>query len=573
MKTVYIGTKYKPAFDSIFALCKHNYVPSKIKSVDPASQTIVCNDTAFVLDTVDVEKKEQSFVMEKNGASWFSSIRDRAEIDGGSSEWLALIHDVAMEYRIRNFFLTFKQQKRSVDAERIEKMRKNVESFFRKFFYDYNETPRVNYVPSDRTADIDVYAVNLVMDVNSGAGDTRKILGKVYFKDVKTGYKLLDRAQGEEIENQINAIIETDKFGSHEPDPNSKSPYEVINEILKQIDSEIQSENVKGAGDADEDRVSFSDSVIISCEKDRKIIDGYRNNVQEIVSLNCLRMNVIGIYHIKWSNLSYRVELNSSPLLNVQVTSNGRMTVSCARCPNEKDAVLMVDDVIEYEEKGQKKQVRIDVSKKDLGLANVKLEDVRANSNFGRHLLRIVCPDVGLPGRKIPSCVRTVCARDSFLASDGYRYCRGCEHPDKVCEDFNREPKLTSTMEYASDVRALVFGDRKLNRCAICGRAFRDRFPSGSATCPLCGKVGSDRKPEEIENVYAGYSDLFPIWFRWLVKKSASAAVEDAEMIVFRVRMRLSGRDRYYLSDKLDLQKTGYLSGPKRIHISEGRIK
>lgn len=555
MSKVYIGKKYASAFRSICELYRNGYVSDKIvDSIDPAGHEIVYRGTTFVLDRSNGASEDRTYTMERDGASWFRAVREHSAIDSSASDWLALISDVAEDYHKNNSFLVFKQKARSVDPAKVEEQKKNVEKFFRTF-YPALGVPRVVFIPNDRSAEIDVFALNVMMDINNGVGESKKILGKVYFKYVNRHFYLLDQAEGAEIEKQVNGIVETDDFENSEIDSDATKNNKIIEDVLAKLESEIK-------------LPEFSRSLIFTGEEDRKIIDDYvASGPQMNVKLDCLHLRVIGIYHIKWSNLSYRIELNSSPLLNVQVTSNNRMTVFCARCKNEEDAVLMVDDVIEYSEEEKKKTVRIDIAADGFGVNDKTLDLLREKSNFGRHLIPLVCQNVEFSSRKGSSCRRTVCARDSFEAEDGQRYCRDCEYPAKICEDFNHEPRITKTLEYASDVRAFVVRD-ELNHCAICGRRFLHPFSAGSVVCPLCEKVESEHLGKD-ENVFKGYRDLFPIGLRVFANRSKSAAVQDAEVIVFRVR--LFGRDRYYISDKLDLQKKGYLSGPKRIRDSEGR--
>lgn len=558
MSKVYIGKKYASAFKSICELYRNGYVSKGIvESIDPSGREIVYRGTTFVLDRSDGASEDRTYTMDQDGASWFRAVREHSAIDSSASDWLGLISDVAEDYHKHNSFLVFKQKARSVDPAKVEEQKKIVERFFRAF-YPALGVPRVIFVPEDRTAEIDIFALNFMMDINNGVGESKKILGKVYFKYVNRHFYLLDQAEGSEIEKQVNGIVETDDFENSEIDSDASKNSKIIEDVLAKLESEIKLPD-------------FSRAVIFTGEEDRKIIDDYvASGPQMNVELDCLHLRVIGIYHIKWSNLSYRIEYNSAPLLNVRVTTNNRMTVSCARCKDEDDSVLMVDDVIEYyEEEGKKKTLRIDVEKDDFGLDEETMEMLREKSNFGRHLIPLACQNVDFSSRKGSSCRRTVCARDSFEAEDGQRYCRDCEYPAKICEDFNHEPRITETLGYASDVRAFVVRD-ELNRCEICGRRFLRPFSAGSDLCPLCEKVGSEQLSED-ENVFKGYRDLFPLGLRLFTRRKKSAAVQDAEVIVFRVR--IFGRDRYYISDKLDLQKKGYLSGPKRIRESEGRTK
>ena len=549
---VYIGKEYEAAFTGVIELYKNGFVSRKIiESADPAAHEIVYRGTTFVLDRTGSRSEDNTYAMERDGASWFRAVRERTVIDSSVSDWLALIDEVATEYHQQNSFLVFKQKKRSFDVGKVDEQKTLIESFFRTFYPGIG-LPRIVHLPDDESASIDIFGLNFLMDVNNGVGESKKILGKVFFKYVNRHYYLLEQAEGAEIEKQINEIIETDDFDDAVAGTDKEND-RIIGEVLSNLDYELKKND-------------FSKSVIFTGKEDQKIIDDYvASGPQLNVELDCLHLRVIGIYHIKWSNQSYRVEVNSTPLLNVQITSNNRMTVSCARCVGEEDAVLMVDDKIEYEENGQKKTVRIDIEKQDLGLSEKQIELIRESSNIGRHLLPVYCRNVD-PRHPGVGCSKTVCARDSFETEDGFRYCRDCEYPAVVCEDFNREAKVTDSMEYASDARA--FAARvDLHDCERCGRHFLQPFSAGSDLCPLCEKVDSDLLGKD-ENLFAGYRDLFPISRRLFVKRAASAAVQDSEVIVFR--LRVFGRDKYYKTDKLDLQKKGYLGGPKRIHVRGG---
>ena len=180
--------------------------------------------------------------------------------------------------------------------------------------------------------------------------------------------------------------------------------------------------------------------------------------------------------------------------------------------------------------------------------------------------MRVGCADVDLRRANV-SCSQVVCERECF-EYNGKHYCLNCARPKIVFRDADRKAQVTDTLGYASDINALA--DRaSLHRCRICGRQFVHEFANGS-DCALCRKILSDSIAQSDENVYAKYKDLFSIGKRIFARR-CKAAVEDSEVIMFRVHPVGKGRNDIYMCEKLSLLKDGYLNGPKKVWEASDR--
>lgn len=547
----YIGKEYESAFNSICELYRNGYISQGIlEQVNLSEKEITYRDTVFALRPYEEQNNDLSAVMTEKGASWFEKIRNMEKVDSGASDWLALIADVAEDYHKHNSFLEFCQKDHTIEKETINRQITDINAFLQKFYPHLDDTQIV--VGKGENATVDIYAVNFLMDINNGVGEFQKVLGKVYFKYMNRKYFLLRKEEGNEIEQQIRAVIETNDFENAETGSDITRNSTVINEVLAELDRVIR-------------QGQFTEAVVFAGEKDLRIIEHYLSNGPQIsVTLDCLHLRVYAIHHIRWTNTVYQVERHQVPLLYFLANSANQLTVSCARCREEEDGILMVDNRIEYEKDGIRKSVFLDFSRKDLGIDEEQVFEIQQMSDFSKHLLPVRCSDVGMREHNI-DCVRYICERDGF-EYNGKRYCRDCTHPKIVFRDHTGEAKLTATMGYASDLNSFAeYSD--LRKCRICGRSFFHEFESAVPECALCGKIRNGTVGQG-ENVYAEYRDLFSLAKRIFVHRAGTVAIEDGEVVIFRIKS--FGRTHYYIYDKLSMLKKGYLDGPKKLQFFGG---
>lgn len=552
-----IGKEYKSAFDSICELYKYNYISKDIiEDIDFDSKTIKYRDTIFEYSPYEKKDDDLSTQMLEDGASWFKNLRTHQDLDSSSSDWLSLISDVAESYHKINSFLEFKQKEKDVENGK-KKIHLNYISEFINTFYSNVSVSKIEQDKSELSK-INIYAVNFLMNINNGVGEYQKVLGKVYFKKVGNTYSLLPRMESEKIEQDINAIIDSNEFDNVENEYDVKENDTIINDVLSQL------EVVTG------DSRKFTDAVVFTSEKDEKIINDYLMKGPQIeVNLDCNHLRVFSIYHIKWSNVFYAVESATKPLFNVLVNSNDELTILCSHCANDDNGIIVYDNKITFnDEDGVEHQVILDFSKENCGLRKEELSSVIKYSNVSKHMMRKVCADVGLKEHGI-SCERIVCEKDTFIY-EGDHYCKNCPHPKKVYVDENGMSHITDSMVYVSDLNKLIekytvdeTGNKvyTYKECSICGRNFASIVGNKNTLCSSCSKL-IRIEPEDSDNVYDDYKELLPLRIR-LRKKNKITAVEDYELILFKIK-RGSG-NVYYKSDKIAFKEKGFIDSPKKI--------
>ena len=113
-----IGREYREAFDSIYELARGGYLDGAEAGGERVTisgtggqRRIIKGSASFVYDesAAKVGKRDKKQRMERDGASWFASVRSGSVAENDAAEWTALIESTAQAYHKLYSLLEFEQ--------------------------------------------------------------------------------------------------------------------------------------------------------------------------------------------------------------------------------------------------------------------------------------------------------------------------------------------------------------------------------------------------------------------------------------------------------------------------------
>lgn len=533
-KIIRVGKEYEKAFMSICALFKSGFVSSNvIKEVSEDNKRIIVEDNSEYVYSPEFKTIESDTKIEINdtGATWFKSIREKTDVDFGSSSWLSLIEKVSTDFHKANSFLEFEQSESVLTGSAETFHRRVLKNLMSKFF------PQVTYSVrrgGESDAIDDIYGISLLIELDGGTGESQKVLCKVFFRKIGHKFNILSKEDSKEIEEQIYAVINQNNDIKEKAIEDSSIIESILAELEKVIDKEL-----------------FTQSAILNSERDQKIIDHFlETGPQGYVEINCRSVKVFGIYHVKWHNFPYEVYSEEEPILKVIFDLKGRMTVRCMRCFDTANP-LVSENVAVYRGKEKVYPVRLNLEKDDFGLEPEIFNRLVRYGDLGRHI--IIKMHDGF-ARVKTGCRKIVC-RDDLIVVNGESFCRDCPYPEIAFKSEDGSIYPTSTLAFARDKLTLINKD-EVKRCKCCGRTFSIPYIKHNK-CKLCNSIESI-SPDSEDNVFKKYGDFFPITRR-ILTKSRGVAVEDEDIILFMFG------EKKYIFDKTQIQNRGFVENPQPV--------
>ena len=563
MATITVGKQYEKEFRSIAKLYENGFLSEKvhIQGVERDDYTqvaykIVTTEHVYVLGSEESTTSKQLHRYDDSGASWFAAFRGEP-VDDNNSAWVNFINEVGSDYRENYAFIEFEQVKTD---EQIRKESVLVDKLVQLLGNFYYRLSRPYPMGDDMDKTVNIYCLSIKLYVSAGAGQTKPVQGKMYFKktaDPNNPFEPVDKEQAFDIEKLITNAVADDKEGA--PLEFRTEDRELLEKVFVAMAKRI--EDTKGEEDND-----FTDYVILSGETkgsniiveanapnetgtDFKTVRTMLKNKGTDKTINCSKMEILGVSHVKWENSFFKVKQNDRDVLSVVVGMNDTIDVRCLNCSGD-DAVLIETGIIRGTVEGEEKLWRLDPNKDNFGLSEQDIESIKMYSSFSKHLLTVDCSRHTVDG-----CRRTVCQSQSTLL-DGERKCNNCRHPEIVYTDIfdeSSKPIRTQNARFVIDRLTLVEGGvgADVYTCSCCGRTYTTRLTNGK--CKYCSTTDSGAEGTRKYKLYRKMLSPTTRLFHLFSKKSCR---EYRGMIIFTL-----GSDKYVF-DCLSANERGLIKGP-----------
>ena len=538
-RIIHVGIENKSAFDSICALINGNCFDGLTYSVK--NGVISDGEYEYVLTTKKSEKKdEQKFVFEKDGASWFKSLRGEKAPDDDAI-WNTFRSNVAIEYHKRFSVVEYKKQAPTKE-ETLKALKFATDSIndFCAVFYPFLKGKLdVRPVTQNEFNAEDIYGVAVKIELSGGTGASLPVLGRVFFSRTGKVMSPLTVDVATPLDQNIKSLI-PDESEENAPSINTS----VIDNALDAMQALIENTDK-----------NFADYLCFSDKEDLQAVNGLLEKLSHNdIELECQRVDVLYITHIQTTPFNYIVYSQNKPLFHLTVGINDSITISCASC--SENTLLVERNQIVYENALNKKtNCYLDFNLNNLGLTAEEINEVLSFSNLSKHIKPLSCKKS--TGATICSCYK--CESQIFLAVKGEKEkyaCLDCPYPEIVYINKNGEPLYTPKLTFAFDKKELVSSDTQTAFCSNCGRAFSKETLLGGL-CRTCRGVGND-SVEKAKKLYKEYKDFLPLTSR-LTLSTKKYCYEDDEIILFLVGKR------QYIFNKLTIKEFGYVKKPKRI--------
>lgn len=542
MSRIYVNREYEQAFRSICQLIQGGSLNGLGWSVDNG----VIKDGVYEYQLTDVftdEKEQIRHGFEKDGATWFKPLRGEY-VQNNDAIWTSFIETVGMEYHKRYSVLEYQQQPKTKEKKAIDfEYNKNlVDNFCKSFYPEFFQNTEVVEVEGEDTKE-DIYGVSLRIELSGGTGASLPVLCKVYFS--KSG-KIMEPIQGfvaQGIDANLAEIIPEDSENNQ-----TISEDGIIDTTLTAMDNLINNRNI-----------NFADYICYSGESDDKAVQKLLSQLShDDIELECQRVDVLYITHIKTSISLYDVKYNGRPLFRVRNDLNRALTLYCANCGSHEKLIDV--NHISYRVGEEEITVILQPELEDFGLTPEQIVEIKEYSKFKNHFLHISC---FLEGR-CQECNAIKCISQLFDAdsSEAVLYkCKNCPYPEVVYTTLSGEKKYTPALRFTKDTMGLVDikdPNVEIEKCSCCGRYF-SKSVIKMGLCPTCLK-SEDDQDEEKKALYKKYKSLLPLSVRLLSIFAKKFCVEDEELIIFVI-----GKKKYAFN-KLCVKEKGYFDKPSRMY-------
>jgi len=539
---VQIGQKYQEAFYGICNLVNNGCIDSSIITSCRDGRIETPNYIFAYTGQQGAINTGTEVGMLEDGASWFEGFRG-GETDNSMSGWLELIETVAAYYHKEYSFVEYVQNSAMRNADEVEECRKAI-----RRVADRLNLP-IGRITSAATEDSveDIYVITLRMELFGGAGEPRPVLCKVYFQYRNGVFTPLRQSEAMKSEIFVNEVISEQK-GASRPSYDDKNETEVVDSVLNSIEKLIGGKMP----------YTFTESVLIANPIDMATIQELLDvEPQDEVRLECKKLKVLSINHIRWIDTAFNLFIDSQKTFLAKISPNNSMSWYC--CCNSEDNKLIESNVITCRtEDGLVEEINIDVTKDDLGISDDAVERISLESAFSRHSFEVSCSELM---RRHIQCKQYRCECNTVLfEADGKvkRKCADCPYPEVVLHYGNGESAYTPTLNF--DAKTLQPVTQNTVACRFCGRHYITEKPASTYLCDFCSKAITSCENgsvgPEARVTYKKYAGMLPLSAR--IGAKGKYCFENADRLLFVV-----GKNKY-LFDKLTLQDTGVIAPPKK---------
>lgn len=566
-RRIFVSKDYKQPFEAVYRLIQAGALP---KSPYRALENNVIFDGTYEYELSSLKSGASEHVTHffaEDGATWFRCLRGEAE-QNDDDIWCNFMITVRDEYHRLNSVLEYEQEISQSDAE-AKKAQKQAAKLLVKFvdvFFPFLKPSEsdVHTVHEEKVYE-HIFGVSMRVELSAEAtsGASLPLLCKLYFVKNGSTIKPITWQVAKQYDRDILQIVPDDVDVDCVPDETiidhtlvavenlikdstlNFANYTWFSEIeMPTTDEEEQAANLRDAANK-----SLSPNEIKQRRALRKL---YVQMAHENFALQCQRVDVLYISHIKAQSYVCEFCHDGVPLLRAQMGINNALTLRCMAC--DERTILMDRDEIVYRVDDEERSVVLDRDAVRFGLTDEQIEEIRTYGEFSKHLKQIFCSK---------SCARVRCDTQLFEA-EGKKYCKDCRYPDVVYIDYDGNRYHTPSLVVAIDQLKVYPGvyvqTGQLVKCALCGRVVTAGELAKERWCKnLCAPAMEKKDKDKAKALYKRYRNMLTFAARFFGGKGDRLCYEDDEAILFTV-----GRKRYIYS-KLATREHGYLSRPVRL--------
>ncbi len=538
-KQIFVGNEYKEAFNSICSLIEGGCLTGLKYTI---SNGVISDGVYdYVLSEQSGEESESvKHGFRKNGATWFKSLRGEST-QNTNAIWTSFIETVKMEFHKRYSIVEYKEQLRTATEKQnaLNSAKSFIDTFTEVFFPDYAGKTEVRQVSAGEKTE-DVYGVAMRIELSGGTGASLPVLGKIYFNKTGNNVRPIASRTSSNIDANLNNIVPDE-----DDSPSVDFSDSVITTTLNAMEKMVEDEHF-----------NFADYLCYVDEKDKLAISNLLEKMShDAFELECQKIDVLYITHIKVGVFIFDVYSGVNPLFRVTLGLNNTFSVKCLNCADEE--LLVNRNEIACNVDGKEVFYTLDTEKESFGLDEEAVDNILYNSCFDRHYIRISCPN----NSRNLGCETLKCASQLFYASDGeqvYAKCADCPYPEVVYTTLEGEKKYTPLLLFAKDKMELVEKSEDVAHCSLCGRCFSSSELINS-TCPLCRELKSPKNKEKATLTYKKYKNVLSLRIRLFALNKEKYCVEDEELILFGI-----GKKKYAFN-KLNVTASGFISKPRKL--------
>ena len=566
-RRIYVSQDYKQPFEAVYRLIQAGALSS---TPYRTLENNVIFDGVYEYELSTRRGDTQQHITHhfaEDGATWFRCLRGEAE-QNDDDIWCNFMITVRDEYHKRHSVLEYEQEiaQSAEEAKRAEKQAADMLMQVMDTFFPYLKPKQSDIVTvCDEKIYEHVFGVSMRVELSAEAtsGASLPLLCKLYFVKSGSVIKPITWQVAKQYDRDILSIVPDDADRECAADESIVDHTLVAIEKMVQdptlnfanytwfgeIDMPATDEEERAANLRDEGDKSLTPNEVRQRRALRKL---YVQMAHGDYALQCQRVDVLYISHIKAQSYVCEYRYGDTPILRAQFGINNAMTVSCAAC--DEGTVLIDRDEIVYTVDGEERSAVLDRSVKGLGLTEAQIAEIREHSRFAEHLKEICCKK---------GCSRVRCVAQLFEAG-GQQYCRDCRYPEVVYMDFDGKRYHTPSLVVATDqlrVHPNVYlQSGQLEKCKLCGRVFTvGELAKGHFCKSLCAPATEKKDRVAAKKTYKRYRTMLPFGSRLFAGRGGRLCYEDTEAVLFLV-----GRRQYAMS-KLAVGERGYLKRPTRI--------
>ena len=560
-----LGSDYKDAFDSARAIIGAGMLSDEMPGCYVDEEGCIhtgANEFEFIeSDGYGDRSKESDFRITADGASWFSSIRRRAEgsLDDSESSnahlWEEFLTDLSRKYHDKYFLVACKRRaskkgdgsEQDAINEQYKEYVTNIMQTFYPAIRDWDFT-----VPNGGSAGFDdIYGLSLRMQIGTGGEKEIPVLGTLYFKQ-HGPHRMLPLAaeDAEKIESSLESM---DDSGSKDQMINVDiaETNNTLNLLFSELTRIIGEDKL---GDHLVDCLRFDDADSGSL---RSLLTRIQNDNKVLV---CKQVEILGISHVNWERYAYTVDdkRTGTALFGIVGGIDGKVVMSCLGCKDNADLVLSNRVTVQDPETKEKTTFVIDPSVMGLGLSEEDMDTITRSGHFTDHYMNVgsFC---GTP-RNGKACSRTLCKSyliDVETSSGVMHFCRDCSFPEVLYTDEDGVVHYTPNLRFDTQAMKLVLPEKlSAKPCTVCGRYVTALH--ADMYCNLCAKSiqpnAADKKTALIN--YKKYKNLIPVQKRMAAARKTKLCFEDDELLLFVLD------EKKFLFHKFWLDEGGYSKSP-----------
>lgn len=566
---ILVSNDYKETFDAVSKLIRAGaFYGTESAKYEVRGNAIYDGTYEYVLSgkNTDAEKQENHYFT-PSGATWFKCLRGEYE-QNDDAIWYNFMIDVREEYHKQYSVVVYEQLPKSKEElKKAQEISENIIAGFATLFCDELNIEEAEFHPvTDEKTVEDIFGASMRIELSAEAtsGASLPLLCKVYFNRNSLGTKPLTWQMAKQYDREIASLI-PEESRADECDRSEGVIANTIDAMEKLFNNqEINFADYTWLGEIgmpttdDEERAANfkdeNDSALSENERKqrRALRKMYIQMSHDNFALECQRVDLLYISHIKAESYVCDMYTNGTPTLRIELGINNSVTIKCLNCGNGD--ILVDRNEIFYEVKGVKKVAVLDLSRKNFGLSDEVIDEIKQHSSISKHFIRKTCMNI---------CSQLKCKSQLFNIN-GELYCSDCSRQEIIYTDTEGKKFFTPTMTVATDTMKVYAPESAelelLGMCSMCKRTVsNENLERGMCKGVCASAANKNDKRSKPKKLYKTYRGVLPLTTRIAALTSSKRCYEDNEIVVFAV-----GNKKYILN-KLNIKERGYLDKPYEV--------